>query len=282
MGFDGLSQKLDAVAELMRDARAEFQSGSISAAEYEQRMGAATVAAARLLTESTKIDGVDLSAVRGEVAGLSAVLEFARNLAIETHAAVAGAIMDGTSEGVGTGGAGAGASAFGTINLGTKPGGGSVGGRSGGGGNGKLAALLADLQSEREAMGAWYAESQALLASATDAQLAAVGGRHNALERLEVEHQERMRGIQDVSQSGNLANAETFFGAMATLTAAGGQKMVKAQRAFAAAEALINTLRAQAAVLATPGLTVFGRFAAYASIGAAGMGLVSALGGKIL
>jgi hypothetical protein len=154
---------------------------------------------------------------------------------------------------------------------------GSAGGK--GGTSSKIDALLQDLQSQREITEAWYAESLTTLNSATEAQLSAIGGRHAAIERLEAEHQARLSGIRDGSDTGALANAETFFGAMATLTAAGGSKLVKIQRATAAAEALINTLRAQAAVLATPGLTVWGRFAAYAAIGAAGMGLVSALGG---
>jgi hypothetical protein len=162
---------------------------------------------------------------------------------------------------------------------GKKGGTGSAGGGGGGGGSARIDALLADLQTEREIVGAWYAESLATLNSATEAQLAAVGGRHEALERLEREHQERLGGIRDQASGGALANAETFFGAMATLTAAGGEKLVKVQRATAAAEAFINTLRAQAAVLATPGLSVMGRFAAYAAIGSAGMKLVSALGG---
>ncbi|MEI6800492.1 MAG: hypothetical protein WCO04_14955, partial [Pseudomonadota bacterium] len=48
---------------------------------------------------------------------------------------------------------------------------------------------------------------------------------------------------------------------------------------FAAGEALINTLRAQAQVLADPRLGFWGKLAAYAAIGASGLGLVAALGG---
>ncbi len=155
-------------------------------------------------------------------------------------------------------------------------------GRSGGGGRGASAidALIQDLQTEREVVAAWYAESLAAINGASEAQLAAIGGRHGAIERLEAEHQERMRGIRDASQTGTMAQAETFFGAMATLTAAGGQRMAKAARATAAAEALINTYRAQAQVLADPKLGFWAKLPAVAAIGAAGMGLVSALGGS--
>lgn len=229
----------------------------------------------------------ELSAAVPPSSWLGAALSGAQELVSKLWEGVrAKAALAGPSEGMTTGTPlfeqgynGIGLPAGALLPEGKKGGSGSAGGGGGGGGSARIDALLADLQTEREIVGAWYAESLATLNSATEAQLAAVGGRHEALERLEREHQERLGGIRDQASGGALANAETFFGAMATLTAAGGEKLVKVQRATAAAEAFINTLRAQAAVLATPGLSVMGRFAAYAAIGSAGMKLVSALGG---
>lgn len=157
------------------------------------------------------------------------------------------------------------------------------GGRGGGGGggrderSGKIDALVTELQTEREIIEAWYAESLELLNGATEAELAAIGGRHEAMERMEAEHQERLRGIRDEAQTGTLAMAESFLGAMATLFAAGGGKAERAARAFAAAEALINTYRAQAQVLADPKLSFWQKFPAVAAVGAAGLKLVSAI-----
>lgn len=154
--------------------------------------------------------------------------------------------------------------------------------RSGGGADStsrRVEALLEDLQTEREILESWYAEGLELINGATDAELEAVGGRHEALERLEEEHQDRMRGIRDLANTGALANAENFFGAMATLTAAGGDRLVKAARVFSAAEALINTYRAQAQVLADPRLSFWQKLPAAAAIGAAGLKLVSAIKG---
>lgn len=155
------------------------------------------------------------------------------------------------------------------------------GGRGGGRDEAERAieGLIADLETERELVQAWYEESLQTLNSATDQQLEAVGGRHEALERLEQEHQERLRGIRDEANTGALANAENFFGAMATLAAAGGDKTVKAARIFGAAEALINTYRAQAQVLADPKLSFWAKLPAAAAIGAAGLKLVSAIKG---
>ena len=155
---------------------------------------------------------------------------------------------------------------------------GSAGGK--GGTSSKIDALLQDLQTQREITEAWYAESLTTLNSATEAQLLAVGGRHEALERLEREHQERLRGIRDESDTGALANAESLFGALASVTGAGNSRMLAASKKFAAAEAMINVLRAQAQVLANPDLSFWQKLPAMAAIGRAGMSLVSALGGS--
>jgi len=164
--------------------------------------------------------------------------------------------------------------------------GGGGGGSGGGGGGGSapdmswLDNLISDLQTEREVIEGWYAESLASIGRATDAQLAAIGGRHEAIERLEAEHRARLADISEEADNSALGHAETFFGALATVTAAGGDRLVKAARVTAAAEAAINTYRAQAKVLADPTLGFWGSMAAYAAVGAAGMGLVTALGGS--
>lgn len=160
---------------------------------------------------------------------------------------------------------------------------GGGGGRGGGGrGNSRLDALVEDLKTEKQILEEWYAKSLELLNGATEAQLEALGGKHEAIERLELDHKQRLAEIEEMTNAGRLSEMGNFFGAMAELTAAGGEKLVKATRVFGAAEALVNTFRAQSQVLADPRLGFFGKMAAYASIGAAGMGLVAALkgGGK--
>lgn len=283
----GNSDASNALSEIVRQMLAlnrNFADGKISVENYKIGLQGLSDKARGVMVAVDGINGVDLSGAIGAADALGGVL--AGLVAKAQAAAIAVHLALGMSAG-GEAGAGASANASGSMTFGAdgkmvkpkKPGGGGGGGAGGGGGNGHLDALLADLQTEREAVNAWYAESLQLLNGATEAQLAAVGGRHGALERLETEHQERMRGIRDQSQTGTLAHAETFFGAMATLTAAGGDKMAKAARATAAAEALINVYRAQAQVLADPRLGFWAKLPAMAAIGAAGMGLVSALGG---
>lgn len=191
-----------------------------------------------------------------------------------------GATADGASGSILPPGVSPGTTAPAVINI-PAPSVGGGGGAGGGGGssNSKLDSLLESLETERETLENWYAESAAMLAVATDAQLAQIGGRHEAIERLEKEHQERLSGIRGGGEEDALGNAASFFGSLATITQAGGDKANKAYRAFAAAEALINTYRAASQTLADPKLGFFAKFAAVASIISSGMGLVNALKG---
>lgn len=155
--------------------------------------------------------------------------------------------------------------------------GGTGGGGVDGGGSSKIDALLADLQTEREVIAAWYEESLATLNGATEAELALVGGRHEALERLEAEHQERLRAIRDDSQGRGLQEMAGFFGEMANIASVGGKKTAKAVATFQAIEGTVNAYGAAIKALNTPGITLWGRYAAYASVLAAGLKGVSAI-----
>jgi len=152
------------------------------------------------------------------------------------------------------------------------------GGR-GGGGSPRIEALLEELATEREIVTAWYEESLELINGATDAQLEAIGGRHEALERLEAEHLQRLAGMRDQSNNYALEGASAFFGALATVAAAGGDKFLRVARVAAAAEGLINSYVAYTAVLRDPLLPWFARIPAAASVLAAGLGMVSAIKG---
>lgn len=151
------------------------------------------------------------------------------------------------------------------------------GGGSGGGGSNKIDALIEDLKTEQELLSEWYDESLLMLNSSTDAELAVVGGKHEALERLEAEHQARLKAIRDEAQGRTLADAGNFFGAMANLASVGGKKTAKAVAVFQAIEGTINAYGAAIKALNTPGLTIWGRYAAYASVLAAGLKGVAAI-----
>lgn len=164
-------------------------------------------------------------------------------------------------------------------------GGGTSGGTSGGGGtdgNPRLDSLVQELQTEREILEQWYAESMALLQASSDAELEAIGGRNEAKLRLEQQYQERLRDLRSGYDGDALQQASTFFGEMADAMQGGNEKMLRISRTFAAAQSLINSYKAYTEVLQDPRLPWFARIPAAAGVLAAGMNMVNAIkgGGK--
>lgn len=157
--------------------------------------------------------------------------------------------------------------------------GGSESSGAGSGGSGGAASvidgLIADLQTEREVVEAWYEESLAAINGATEAQLAAIGGRHEAIERLEREHQERLRGIKDDGQKTQLESYLGYGSAFLSALGSVNQKALKVSQAFAAAEAWVSTLRGAAKELEKG---TFG-FASAMAVIAKGAGFVAAIRG---
>lgn len=156
--------------------------------------------------------------------------------------------------------------------------GGGIGGGGGGiGSDGRLQALMESLQTERETIETWYAESLELLATANASELEAIGGHNEARLRLEQEYQDRLRGLRSGYNGDALAQAGTFFGQMADAARMGGEKTVKAARIFGAAQALINSYVAYTEVLRDPLLPWFMRIPAAAGVLGAGLGMVNAI-----
>lgn len=152
--------------------------------------------------------------------------------------------------------------------------------KSGGaGGNARIDSLINQLQTEREVVNEWYAESQETLMSASEAELAILGGYNEAKLRLEQEYQERLKGIRDEYNGTALGDAATFFGGMADIARAGGDKTVKAMRIFSAAQALINSYVAFTEVLKDPSFIgrPWARFGAAASALSSGLAAVASI-----
>lgn len=155
-------------------------------------------------------------------------------------------------------------------------------GRSSGGGVASqrardLESFIQSLQTERETLEAWRSEQLELLAQFNDAELQAIGGQNEARLRLEREYQERLEEIQGNSRERQLSDTASLFGSLADIASAGGEKSAKAVAAFQAIEGTINAYGAAIKALNTPGLTLAGRFAAYASVLAAGLKGVAAI-----
>jgi hypothetical protein len=163
-------------------------------------------------------------------------------------------------------------------------GGGGGGGRGGGGAAGptladRLASLQEDLQTEGEAVAEWYAAQMATLDEALAARQLKEEEYRTLRERLEAEHEERMRGIRGAGQQNALTTVlqtgEDILSAMGRSNA----KAMRAAQAFGAGIALVNAYVAASEALKDPTLPWFARVAAAGKVLAAGIGFVSAIKG---
>jgi len=135
---------------------------------------------------------------------------------------------------------------------------------------------------ERETVEKWYADSEVLLNDRRAREQMGEAAHKEAMLDLEREYQDKIKGIKDEGAQGWLTDTSKLFGDLNTLAGGGYEGLLKAQKGFAAAEALINTYRAAAQVLADPKMSFWMKFAAVAKVIASGMGLVNAIkgGGK--
>lgn len=161
--------------------------------------------------------------------------------------------------------------------------------RRGGGGAPKTNPLVAELESVRQALLTQeeaqiesYNRQQETLRSALEQRLITQQEYQAMMEDAQRQHADRMSQIDAYRYGDNLQRAGAFFGDMAKAFKSGNEKMAKIGQKFAAIEALINAWRAYSQTLADPSLPFFDKFAAAASVLAAGMNAVSAIkgGGK--
>ena len=289
-GFDDLWQALvDTRTEMMALAD-EFAEGKIEGDAFAVKMGELQEKAAAAFAELDAADQVDFTIAIGQVNSLGTAISAVIGLTTQMAAGLAAAAGDapkGYEPDMGRfgnpyeaptenapGSSPRPREAPTNIDFGVPA---TSTGTGGGGGGGEktspLDSLIEELQLEREVLEAWYAESLELLNGATDAQLEALGGRHEAMQRLEREHQERMAEIQEAGQSMTL---EGFLGAGADMLGALGamnKKALKVSQVFAAAEAWISTMKGAAKELEKG---TFG-FASAAAVIAKGTAFVAAI-----
>ena len=156
------------------------------------------------------------------------------------------------------------------------PSGGVGGGSSGGGGAGRdyageLQAFQETLMTETELEAAQFAERQTLLQEFLSAKVVSLQEYQAYEQEIKAAHEAKMAEIEATAQQQRLSQTAGMFGALASIAQAGGQRMAKAAAAFQAIEGTVNAYGAAIKALNTPGLTPAGRFAAYASVLAAGL-----------
>lgn len=157
------------------------------------------------------------------------------------------------------------------------------GGGGGGGGGGsdefksRLDSLVESLRSEREIEEEWYQESLTILQDRRAQEILGKQEHDAALIALHEEYNRRIAEIDANSQDQRLGYQADFFGALAGIAQAGGQRMAKVAAAAGAIEGTINAYRAALQTLADPTIPFWGKAAAYASILAAGLKGVAAI-----
>jgi hypothetical protein len=159
----------------------------------------------------------------------------------------------------------------------------SGGGGGGGGGGGSdpyqsdLDALIENLRSEREIEDEWYQENLAILQDRRAQEVLGKQAHDAALISLHEEYNRRIAEIDANAFQQRITDTANLFGALAGVAQAGGQKTAKIVATFQAIEGTINAYGAAVKALNTPGLTLAGRFAAYASVLGAGLKGVAAI-----
>lgn len=96
-------------------------------------------------------------------------------------------------------------------------------------------------------------------------------------ERVTRDHEAKMLQIRASGFSDSLTATGEFFGALAGVMGGNNEKMLRVQKTFAAAAALVNAYLAASQALADPTVPFWGKFAAVAAVLAKGMALVGAI-----
>jgi len=137
----------------------------------------------------------------------------------------------------------------------------------------RLEALMTGLQTEREALEIWREEGLTLLAESLEAENLTTAEYLEARQRLEEEYARRSNQIEGMRSKNNLVTATAGIGQILGAAAQGNKKLIKGQKIFAAASALIDTYQGAARELRKGTLG----FATAAAVIARGFGFIAAI-----
>jgi hypothetical protein len=145
------------------------------------------------------------------------------------------------------------------------------GGASGGGGGSdpyqaNLDRLMSSLMTERETVEKWYADNEVILNDRRAMELLGAAGHKEAMLDLERQYHDKLKGIRETSDQFSLDSAASLFGNLNSMAGGGYDGLLRAQRSFAAASALISTYKGAADELARPTATPWQKFASVAKV----------------
>lgn len=143
----------------------------------------------------------------------------------------------------------------------------------------RLEALQEALMTEEEAEMASYQRRQELLEYALEKQLLTQQQYQDMMRQVSEQHADSMERIEAKQHDAIAAQARGSFNELANALRQHNDDLFRIAKIAGAAEALINAWRAYAQTLADPSLPFFAKFAAAASVLAAGLNAVSAIKG---
>ena len=135
----------------------------------------------------------------------------------------------------------------------------------------RLEQLTEQFATERELVDQWYEESMEILEDRRAMEILGAEGHAEALLAIEEEKAARIAEIDAAAYQRRMSDAANLFGQLANIASVGGKKTAVAVATFQAIEGTINAYGAAIKALNTPGLSVAGRFAAYAAVLGAGL-----------
>lgn len=163
---------------------------------------------------------------------------------------------------------------------------GGGGGGGGGGGQSKsdqtqkeLDKLRESLMTETELYMQEYQKQQELLQTSLQLKLITKDEYNKLEQEMQREHQEKLREINETGLAGDLQSMSSYFGELYSMSGSRFSGLLKLQRTFASASALINAWKAFNEVLADPYYVgrPWARVAAAGRVLAAGLGAVNAI-----
>lgn len=144
----------------------------------------------------------------------------------------------------------------------------------------RLDAIREQFKTEREILAEEYTLNQEVLDNALANKLLSEQEYYELSKKLAQDHQQSLAAIQSERLNNDLSAASSFFGSMAQVAQAGGKRMLKVAKAAAAAQAIVDTIRAAVSAMNDPtAITPIQKFANYAAVFAKGMSAVAAIKG---
>ncbi|MFN4160112.1 MAG: hypothetical protein ACK4GO_17190 [Gemmobacter sp.] len=288
-GNEGAGQAIQSIIDAMQRAQAEIDGGTISLEVFRAKMGEAKDESDRLIASLSSVEQSQFTGVIGRLGQLWGALNVAADEAARLNAEMnpyAGLEIVDSPVSVHGFEADPNAPRKRPMRPGVDSFPASGGRRGGGGGSGdalkeRLARMQEEFMSESELLQKQFEERMKQIEEFRQAKLLSEQEFNDLELQMKEEHERALAGTEAKFRADRLRDAGEYFGALASVAAAGGEKMVKAAAVFSAAQATINAYAAASEMLKDPSFTgrPGARFAAAGAVLASGLKMVSAIKG---